>query len=282
MREAIVTVAIPYYREGIEYFSCAVKSLMNQTFEGWRGIVIDDSPDGEPKLESVIARSGKRIGCARNEEPHGIGNAWNTCLEAAETELVCILHSDDEYEPAYLSRMTELAIRFPEASMYFCGATIIDDLGHDTFSLPDFVKELIRPPTDPIIVEGEAGISRLMVGNYIMCPTLMYRRSRTGGRRFSRTHRFVLDLRFTVGALFDDEKIVGTSTRLYRYRRHPQQATKVLSTDGLRFEEELALFRDVQKLSCDRDWCRAARAAKLRPTYRLNAALSGRLKAAVT
>jgi glycosyltransferase involved in cell wall biosynthesis len=273
----MVTVVLPYYREGISYFTRAVESLTCQTFQGWRGIVLDDSPDGEPKL-APIAASSDRIRYLRNDGAHGIGSAWNACLDAADTDLVCILHTDDEYEPDYLSQMIGLAERFPSASIYFCGATIIDHKGHRAFSLPDFVKRLIQPHTEPIIVKGEAGITRLMIGNFIMCPTLMYRRSETPSRRFSTSHRFVLDFRFTLGALFDGRVIIGTGSRLYRYRRHAGQATMLLSKDGVRFDEELALFREVRRRALERGWNRAARAAQIRLTYRLNAALSGRLK----
>lgn len=273
MPEAVVTVAIPYYREGLDYLTRATNSLQGQDFSAWRALIIDDSPLGERQIPSAMSSYKKPIGYKRNVGEHGIGNAWNACIDGTDTELFCILHSDDQLEPTYLSRMIRLARRFPEASMYFCAATTIDPQGGKVFSLPDRVKDFICPRSEPIIVEGAKGVARLMIGNYIVCPTIMYRRSKIGTRRFSTSHRFVLDFRFTLGALFDGETIVGTHQRLYRYRRHEEQATAQLRKTDQRFQEELDLFREVERAAVDIGWNNVARWARMRPTFRINARL---------
>jgi glycosyltransferase involved in cell wall biosynthesis len=263
-------VALPYYREGIDYLCRAVNSLRAQDFTDWRAVIVDDSPDGFPEIAEIMGYSGdKRISYGRNAGPHGIGPAWNSCLDLADTELVCLLHTDDEYETDYLSSMVTLARAFPDASAYFSGATVIDWRSHATFSLPDRVKEFITPRGEPVILRGPSAISSLMIGNYIMCPTIVYRRSKIAGRRFSTTHRFVLDFRFTLGVLMDGGTIVGTHRKSYRYRRHAEQATAKMTSVGDRFNEELELFREFASMG--KPW---SNAAKTRPTFRLSAALS--------
>lgn len=275
MPEALVTVALPYAREGMDYLIRATDSLMGQDFKGWHGFVMDDSIEGNEEIASIMSRYGdERITYRRNNGPHGIGNAWNACIDATDTELFCILHTDDELEPDYLSTMVRLSGSQMGANLYFCGATVIDKDGKLCFSLPDRVKELIEPGDEPVIIHGPEGIRRLIVGNYIMCPTIMYRRSAIGSRRFSPDYRFVLDFRFTLGVLFDGGTIVGTHRRAYRYRRHEAQATAQLSRAGGRFQEELDLFREVEDIASKLGWDRLARAARSRPIYRTNAALS--------
>jgi hypothetical protein len=76
---------------------------------------------------------------------------------------------------------------------------------------------------------------------------------------------------------FNGEMIVGTRSRCYRYRRHSKQATATLSKDGLRFQEELDLFREVAQRASDIGWTRVASTARSRTIYRLNALFSGKL-----
>lgn len=273
-----VTVALPYYREGMDYLCRAINSLRDQTFTDWHAVILDDSPEGHPEIAEIMSYSrDNRISYKRNDGPHGIGSAWNACLDLADTELVCLLHTDDEYAKDYLASLIAIAKVHPDASLYFCGASIIDWRGDPCFSLADQVKRFITPMGEPIILSGSPGIKRLMVGNFIMCPTIMYRRSKIGSRRFSLTQRFVLDYRFTVDVLADGGTIIGTQHKAYRYRRHPEQATAKLSSLGERFNEELALYQEIERAG--KPWSAAARA---RITFRLNAALSRKWSFALT
>ena len=166
--------------------------------------------------------------------------------------------------------MLDLAARHPDGALYFCAAEIIDAAGRRTFSLADFVKDYIRPPGREVRVAGEPGLVRLAVGNFIMCPTVTYRRSRLHGRRFSTALRFVLDLEFTTGVLFDGEAIYGTSALGYRYRRHEAGTTQAFGRTGYRFEEEVAFYRRLAERARAAGMPRAARVARAMPFVRLN------------
>lgn len=270
-----ISVAIPFAGGPIEYFHSACNSLRNQDVLGWNAVVVDDTPAGSVDVASAINRwKDPRITYRRNRGLHGIGNAWNACMEEGDGELVCLLHADDELETNYLSTMVQLAQSHPEASLYFCGATIIGADGDECFSLVDRVKDFIRAKDEPIVLRGQSAVVRLVVGNFIMCPTVMYRRSRITGLQFSDQHRFVLDLRFNLAVLFGGGSIVGTQRKLYRYRRHEAQATAVLSSTGQRFAEELQLFREIGDSASARGWQRVAIAARARPLFRIHAALA--------
>ncbi|MGB7047598.1 MAG: glycosyltransferase family A protein, partial [Candidatus Cybelea sp.] len=157
-----VTVAIPFARERIDFVRCALDSLLAQDHTNWRGIVLDDSPEGSAELASLVASyADLRLRYTRYDGPHGIGQAWNACLEAVETDLFSLLHTDDELEPWYISRMIRLAEQYPSAAMYFCRANIIDDQGSSCFSLADKIKDAITPNTEPVILTGADAIRSL-------------------------------------------------------------------------------------------------------------------------
>lgn len=272
-----MTVAVPFAGESLDYVRLALRSLISQDFQAWTAFLLDDSQHGTPEVETLVADfRDARLTYRRNEGEHGIGNAWNACIAAAETDFLTLLHMDDELEPHYISTMIRLAKEAPVAALYFCGATVIDRHGRPCFSLPDRVKDFIEPKCEPIIVRGPQGIRRLILGNYVMCPTLMYRRAEIGEHRFSPNHRFVLDMRFTLGVLCAGGTIVGTHSKAYRYRRHSAQATALLSKTGARFQEELDFFREVEKIAAQRGWSGVQRMAQARPIFRINAALSGK------
>src|SRR5579863_8963607 len=110
MARPAVTVGIPFAGGSIEYLRRALDSLTAQHFAAWQAVVLDDTPGGSEEAEALVRAWGDpRIAYLRNEGSHGIGNAWNACIEAARSELFCLLHADDELEPAYLSMMVDLA-----------------------------------------------------------------------------------------------------------------------------------------------------------------------------
>lgn len=263
-----ITVALPYYNAPIEYVEVAIRSLLAQTISSWVGFVLDDSPDGSPAVEGLVRRfADKRLRYVRNEGPHGIGHAWNACRRVTQTELTTLLHTDDAFEPNYIQTIVELSEAFPEASIYFCGASIVDAHGRPCFSLPDRIKDYIRPKSEPIVLSGVHGCQAITVGDFIPCPTMTYRNSQ---RRFSGVYQFVLDWRFVLEELFAGNTIVGTHRKAYRYRRHNGQATSALSRSGKRFVEESEILDWIELEARARGWRSVASAAKRRMIFRLN------------
>lgn len=269
---AELTFAIPVYNQSEAHLRAALASVLTQ--DGvWNLIVVDDSPAGT-YAQIVASFMHPRIRYVRNSEAHGIGNAWNRCLAEATSTFVTIVHADDELKDNYATVMRELARRHPSAAMYFCFADVIDDRGRATFSLPDVVKTVIAPQRAEFKLVGESGLVRLCVGDFIMCPTVMYRREDLRQPAFSDSLRQVVDLDLYLDALFTGRSIVGTRTRAYRYRRHASSTTKTLTDDGGRFREEVALYFRTAVRADGHSFSRAASMARWMPLVRINLALS--------
>ena len=99
----------------------------------------------------------------------GLAGNFNRCLSLAQTELVTLLHADDELLPDYTATMRAAAERHPHAVAFYCRAEIIGPDNELRFSLPDFVKDnFINPsPHHEILLAGEGGIRALLGGNFI-------------------------------------------------------------------------------------------------------------------
>jgi glycosyltransferase involved in cell wall biosynthesis len=256
-----LSIAIPFYRRR-DYLELAVASALAQS-EISEISVIDDGGI-EQGVEAWLDQVGDpRVTYLRNPENLGMVPTWNACLERSAGELVTLLHADDQLLPNYAALMLELAAAYRDAAAFCCDAKIIDAAGAATFSLADAVKPLFRQRGhDPLVVEGEAGLRALMSGNFIMCPTLCYRKAKLGARRFEARWHQVQDLELTSRVILDGDAIVCSRQKAYAYRRHAEGATAVQSETRLRFDEEFALFESVASRAEERGWNRAASVAR--------------------
>lgn len=266
---ASITLAVPYY-SGFELFRRTLRSIAAQTHPACRVLVVDDSPSGLSREEraeiEVLVGPTLPLRLLRNQQNLGMARTWNRCLDDAETDLVTIVHSDDELEPGYAAAMVRLAAEHPSACALFAGAKIIGAEGHAAFSFPDLYKELLIPRHgEALVLSGDRALRSILRGNYIFCPSVCYRRSRLRQERFDPRFRMVLDIDLTTRLLLQGETLVGVPrARLYRYRRHEQNATQHLTKELTRFTEESELYLELAVRAAARGYARAARTARRR------------------
>ena len=106
----LFTIAIPTYKR-VTLLRRAILSALAQDFDKPYEIIVVENPL-EPisyPAESMLQEFAHRITYYQNAQNiGGLGN-WNRCLELASGKWVCLLHSDDELLPSYLSTMHTLA-----------------------------------------------------------------------------------------------------------------------------------------------------------------------------
>jgi hypothetical protein len=187
---------------------------------------------------------------------------WNRCLDVADTDLVNLLHNDDELLPNYVDVMLRAGREFPDSAAFFCRARVIDAAGRAAFSFVDYAKRFLQPKASgPFVLEGKSAVGALMRGDFIMCPTVCYRRSRLPAERFRPDWKMVLDLDFFTRILLEGGTMVGLPAVAYGYRRHPENATTGYTESLLRFDEESRLHDQVAEVARERGWPSVARVA---------------------
>ncbi len=237
-------------------------SVRGQSAGGWRCVVCDDSADGSGEA-AVREAADPRIAYARNPRPNGMVGNWTFAVETAKTPWVTLLHADDELMPDYAKLMQELAAQHPDAAMFFCRAAIIDAQGRAKLSIPDLVKHWIDPgDVDRVVLEGERGAASLLRGNYIMCPTACYQRQILLKEGFSPAWQQVQDLELYLRLLGGGYTLIGVGIEAYRYRRHGENATSIMTKDLSRFREEAVLYQEVAGIFARRGWTKAAGIAR--------------------
>lgn len=257
-----ITFAIPFY-SGIEYLRQAIDSVLAQTLSNWELIVVDDagpSPEAERLIES---HNDSRIRYYRNENNLGLAKNWNRCLELSNSKYTTILHSDDRLKPEYAKKILTIFKKHPTTSIVFCDADIIDSKGNSKFSIIDKYKKLITPVSKGgSILFGQTGLSAILKGNFIICPTICYSLERIKGERFDASWKMDVDLEFTTRLLLKGHSLLGISSSYYEYRRHCSNETNKLTENLVRFQEELKLYKIIEQKSLKLGWTHASSIAK--------------------
>jgi glycosyltransferase involved in cell wall biosynthesis len=110
--DPLVTVVIPTYNRAAQ-LTCAIQSVLNQTYENLEIIVVDDaSADDTQRIVESFADS--RIRYIRHKVNRGGSAARNTGIRAATGKYIAFLDDDDEWE----SVKTEEQIRILEDQDY--------------------------------------------------------------------------------------------------------------------------------------------------------------------
>ncbi|RIL05712.1 MAG: hypothetical protein DCC71_09445 [Proteobacteria bacterium] len=262
------TFAIPFYR-GLGYLGEALASVRAQRRDDWRCLVLDEQV--EPGAAELVRSLGDaRIEHRANPRCLGMVANWNLGLDLATTELVTLLHGDDRLLPDYADVIAELADAHPRAVALACDAEIVDGAGRRAFSFPDWVKRRFVPAGEPWRLAGEPGLAALARADFVMCPTVAWRRPVLGLRRFAAGWKQVQDLDLLATLLLDGDEIVGTRRRAYAYRRHAASATSQQTEDMTRFEEEVAVLDRIAARAHAQGWQRAARIARGKRIVRLH------------
>ena len=272
-----VSIFIPFYsrnaESGLKYLRAAIESVVTQSDPNWMLTIVDDRSPITGVEELVRSFQNDKIALHKNEKNLGQAGNWNVCKALCQTELFTILHADDELKPNYLNEMRAALEASPRTSALFCQADIINESGRVVPSFVDYVKSFIAPTDKPILLEGESGLNKLIAGNFIMCPTVMYRKSQVTGIEFTDQWRSIPDFSYWAALLLSDKRIEGLPKNCFRYRRHTESGTDEVRKSTKIFEEESDFYRNLAERCSNRGWHKAAKAAarmrmvKLRTAY---------------
>ncbi len=88
-----LSVFIPTFN-GEKYIKQAIKSVLDQTYEDFKLIIVDDLSTDET-FNIAESFCDPRLEIHKNDEHLGLVGNWNRCLEIAEEEFIHIFHQDD-------------------------------------------------------------------------------------------------------------------------------------------------------------------------------------------
>ena len=118
------SVILPNYNRA-HLLGAAVASVLNQTFDDFELLIIDDASTDDSR--QIIAEfRDDRIRALFHEQNQGGGGARNTGIFEAKGQYLAFLDSDDEWLPDKLAKqVTCLEERGDDYGIVFCGATCV-------------------------------------------------------------------------------------------------------------------------------------------------------------
>jgi glycosyltransferase involved in cell wall biosynthesis len=107
-KEALVSIIMPTFNRE-KLLPRAINSVIDQTYNNWELIVIDDrSTDNTKELIQEHSEKDKRIRYIKNTHKKGPGGARNTGIEAAKGKYLAFLDSDDEWFKYHLKNSVKV------------------------------------------------------------------------------------------------------------------------------------------------------------------------------
>lgn len=234
-----VSVVIPVFN-GSRFLRRTIDSLRAQTIRDFPLICIDDASTDD----SMAIAHTAGVPVLQNRERRGLAANWNRAIDVADTEYFVIAHQDDVYEPAYLETMLRVIEPRPRAFAVHCKVQTIDERGETTAHPAALFKERFWTSDDPMEREPRAEVSMLQRGNYVVAPTVLFRRSavmRVGP--FNERYAFVTDWEYWMRGALAGFTFPGVQERLVSFRRHEETATRAHERTMRRYEEELELLQ---------------------------------------
>lgn len=141
-----------------DYISDSIKSVLNQTYDNWELIIIDDYST-DSSIDVIKTFDDSRIKLFQNETNSGAAVSRNNALREAKGRWIAFLDSDDLWLPTKLEKQ----IHFMEDNCYSFSYTCYGEI--DEFGNPTGVH-----------VSGPKTITRTGFYNYCWpgCLTVMY------------------------------------------------------------------------------------------------------------
>ncbi len=136
---AHVSIVMAMYNS-VSYINEAIKSVINQTFQDWELLVVDDgSTDGSAEIVKDYAKKDSRIILLTNNSGvKGAGAARNVGIDNARGEYVAAMDSDDISLPNRLEVQVAFMDKHPDVVMSGCSARTFGNLNKVIWGFPNY------------------------------------------------------------------------------------------------------------------------------------------------
>lgn len=224
----MVSIITPIYNSEL-YLSETINSIINQTFENWELLLINDnSIDNSKEIAETYIKNDPRIKLVNLSKNQGAAVARNLGIEKAKGRFIAFLDSDDLWEPDKLEYQVDFMLS-QKIPFTYSSYSIIDENN-------DIIKDNIVPES--------ITYSQLLKNCIIGCLTVMYDSQKLGKVYFPLIRKrqdFALWLKILKGVSVG----VGIKRKLARYRIRRES----LSSNKLKAARyNWILYRQVEKL----------------------------------
>jgi glycosyltransferase involved in cell wall biosynthesis len=105
-----ISVVIAYHDEPKEFVRECLQSLVDQTFDSWDCVLVNDASRNDFVSAAVSEIQDDRFTVVHHDRNRGLGAARNTGIRATQASLVALLDADDRLDTRFLE-LTHRALR---------------------------------------------------------------------------------------------------------------------------------------------------------------------------
>lgn len=203
--EVSVSVIIPT-RNRCNLLAKAIKSVLNQTYQDFEIIVIDDaSNDDTIEMLNKVRRLEKRLTIISNKKPMGGAESRNIGISVSNGKWIAFLDDDDSWFPQKLAKQLQALAHKPKAIACSCAYQVNYPLG---------VKRIITPPS---VVSMDQLLQANILGGASVCITSSQILKQMGGldKKLRSSQDWDLWLR-----LLEKGEIISVNEPLVKYQIH--------------------------------------------------------------
>lgn len=125
-----ISVVLPVYN-GEKYLKESIASVLNQSFEDWELIIVDDcSSDSTANIALEYVQKDKRISYYRNEENQKLPRALNIGFSKAQGDYFTWTSCDNIYANNALEKMIPILLNQKDVGLVYTSMDIIDEYGN--------------------------------------------------------------------------------------------------------------------------------------------------------
>lgn len=265
---AKVDILLPYWGD-FELLKKAVESVLAQTTQEWRLLVVDDCYPTDEAEQYFAKVKDSRIVYHKHKENIGLVKNFNYVLDRSTAKYCVIFGCDDIMLPDYIQ--TAL-LKIGDSDYYQPGVNVID--GDDNIYLPnaDKLKRFLRPKEEGVYT-GEKMVASLCHGNWLYFPSILWKTQTLKRYRFSDIQHNTQDLITEINIIKEGGSMVIDNTVTFYYRRSANSFSSK-AKKGTRFSEEKETYSRFAKEFSDMGWMKASRAARWHITSRIHQFLS--------
>ncbi|MGV3004502.1 glycosyltransferase [Aerococcus urinaeequi] len=208
MRNPLVSVIMSNYNTPEEYLYSSIESILNQTYQNFEIIIIDDASE-LPLTETLKKYNDQRIHIFENSENKGLAANLNTAIKCANGEYIARMDTDDISLPNRLQKQVDYLEDHPEVGVLGTSAIF--------FGQRKRIKKVIN--------SHEKIKTSLLFQNQMLHPSVMMRKN-----LFNNSEAY--DISFTTSQDYElwsrliwETKFHNLPDILLKYRTHGGQLT---------------------------------------------------------
>lgn len=214
-----IDVIIPCYKYG-HLLRASVRSVLDQSFENVRVLILDDaSPDETEQVGRALASEDTRVTYVKHEANKGHIATYNEGIEWSTSTYFLLLSADDYLLPDAVGRAVSVLDANPRASFVFGAAVELSDDGATATIEP--LSDWLGP-RDHAVMTGREFIERSGCRNIVPTPTAFVRtglQKAVGGYRADLPHAGDMEMWFRL-ALEGDVGVISAPLAVKRAHKH--------------------------------------------------------------